>query len=143
MYRHVRLRQVTRRRIAWLVAAMLLWQQVAVAAYACAVTPDAGRTAVAAISHGMGMGSVSKDAAHCSEMHGAPAPPLCQKHCLPDHLTPVDSHAVSVPFLALPASLPETREAALAEGGFDGRSDSVDRRRPSPSPLHLYCSLLI
>ena len=44
----------TRRRLSWLVALLLLWQQVAMAAYACGAVPAAvGAAAAAAATAGM------------------------------------------------------------------------------------------
>lgn len=140
MYRPFRLRPVTRRRLAWLAMVMLLWQQVAVAAYACAVTPEAAR-ATAVVSATV-MGTMPMHDAHGDPAHEIPSAPLCQKHCLPDHFTQVDATAVSVPFLTVPTVFPPITAAAAGDR-CAGRFDLVDRRRPAPSPLQLYGALLI
>lgn len=71
-----------RRRLAWLVALLLLWQQVAVAAYACATVP------------------------------ASPADPNCQQHCQPDHATQVDVRTASVPLNVLTALPPMSLSVA-------------------------------
>jgi hypothetical protein len=140
VYRSFRLRPRTRRRLAWLAMVMLLWQQVAVAAYACAVAPEAARAA--AVASATVMGTMAMDGAHCDRAHDTQPAPLCEKHCLPDHFTQVDATTVSVPFLTVPIVFPPITAAAIGDRGA-GRFDLVDRRRPTPSPLQLYGVLLI
>ena len=97
-----------RRRLAWLVALLLLWQQVAVAAYACATVPaspaavatQAGASSMAAMGHG------------CVEMPAAPVDPICQQHCQPDHATQVDVRTASVPLNVLTALPPMSLSVA-------------------------------
>ncbi|KZC22408.1 hypothetical protein RHOFW104T7_00915, partial [Rhodanobacter thiooxydans] len=95
MKRAFRLRPLTRRRLAWLVALLLLWQQVAVAAYACGTAPASpGAVAAAVAVHSSSMAAMSGG---CMEMPAAPADPLCRQHCQPDHATQVDARSASVP----------------------------------------------
>ena len=82
MKRAFHIRPRTRRRLAWLVALLLLWQQVAVAAYACATVP------------------------------ASPADPNCQQHCQPDHATQVDVRTASVPLNVLTALPPMSLSVA-------------------------------
>lgn len=138
MYRSFRLCPRTRRRLAWLAMVMLLWQQVAVAAYACTVMPQATQVAVASAT---AMGPMAMHDAHGDPAHETPSA-LCHKHCLPDHFTQVDATAVSVPFLAVPTAFPPIT-TAIAGDHRTARFDLVDRRRPAPSPLQRYGALLI
>ena len=108
MKRAFHIRPRTRRRLAWLVALLLLWQQVAVAAYACATVPaspaavatQAGASSMAAMGHG------------CVEMPAAPVDPICQQHCQPDHATQVDVRTASVPLNVLTALPPMSLSVA-------------------------------
>lgn len=127
----------TRRRLIWLVTLLLLWQQTALAAYVCPTLPD--MTAQAALMNSMpGMDG------GCAQNEDAPASPLCQKHCAPDHATQVEAHTAAVPLSVLPAmpsmlmtltvvALPSNR--ALQRVGH--------LRAPPPPPMLLFCSLLI
>lgn len=116
---------------------MLLWQQVAVAAYACTVIPQAQAVVLSTTA----MGTMAMHDAHGDPAHETPSA-LCHQHCLPDHFTPVDATAVSVPFLAVPTAFPPIT-AAIVGDHRTTRFDLVDRRRPAPSPLQRYGALLI
>ncbi len=136
--RHLRLR--TRRRLSWLVAMMLLWQQVAVAAYVCAVAPaPAGAVATMVQAH-----STAAMGHHCAQMPASQGDALCHQHCQPDHATQVGAYTASVPVNAL-AALPPTPSfatmVALPSNRFHARHDPW-RERP-PLPRLLFCSLLI
>ncbi len=139
MIRAFRIRPVTRRRLAWLVALMLLWQQVAVAAYACQTLP-------AAMEQMTTMTPPASTAAmdDCADMPGSRVTPLCQKHCAPDQVTQVDARPTSVPLSALtavPPMLMSVTAVALQSDRSLARLDS--RRTPPPIPRLLFCSLLI
>lgn len=120
----------TRHRIvvSLLVIASLLFQQVAVAAYACDAAP-----------HHPSPAPVS----HCEQAHQAGSPdmsPLCEKHCAPDSTVLTDS-ALAFPALALPPVLfslvvhePSTPLAP---------SNDVSLIRSDPPPRLRFCSLLI
>lgn len=138
MYRPRRLRPITRRRIAWLVTLLLLWQQCAMAAYACAVAPGMAGAAVHAAA---GMTMVDD---------GAPVPvaaaerQVCQAHCNPEHMTQAEARSGSVQpglFAALPPDWPPTLAAAAATGRTP--PPDVYPRPPAPPASLLFCSLLI
>ncbi len=139
MKRLFRLHGVTRRRLVWLVTAMLLWQQMAVAAYACVVpvsAPDAVTQVQAASMVMMG--------ADCEHMPEAPVEPLCIKHCQPDHVTQVEARDVSVPLNALTALPPTPLSVAAVLPPSDRTLARLDRLlAPPPAPRLLFCSLLI
>src|SRR3546814_14015969 len=96
-----------RLRIALTVILCLLFQQIAVAAYACTI-PDMPPDAVAMTGD-------------CSSMDMEvvqEAPALCAKHCSPDHAVTADLAAPHVPPLALPslffAPVPASPRAPIA-----------------------------
>lgn len=136
-----RLRPLARRRLAWLVALLLLWQQVAVAAYACVTAPaSSGTVAVAVAMHASSMAAMGD---RCAGMT-VPADPLCRQHCQPDHATQVDARSASVPastLAALPPELPSVAAVALPSHRALLRRDQL--RAPPPIPRLLFCSLLI
>lgn len=95
MRRHFRPTRRTRLRLALLAVMALLFQQTALAAYACSHADiPTGNTAMAA---------------HCEEMPMAQAeqsPALCHAHCAHQPVTTLDVHAPTVPPLLMPALLP-------------------------------------
>ena len=114
--------------VSLLVIGSLLFQQVAVAAYACDPAP-----------HHPSPAPVS----HCEQAHSASAPaktPLCEKHCAPDSTVLTDT-AMGVPTLALPPVLftlvVHEPSAPLAQ------SEAVALIRSDPPPRLRFCSLLI
>jgi hypothetical protein len=139
MARRFRLRCVSRRRLIWLVALLLLWQQVALAAYVCQAAPENMGQVTATTAASMN----SMDG-HCPDMHGSPSSPLCQKHCAPDHATQVDSRSTSVPLSALTAVPPMLISVAIVAQQSDRSLVLLDQRRTPPAiPRLLFCSLLI
>lgn len=141
MVRPFHMRPVARRRLAWLVALLLLWQQVAVAAYACVSMPaPAATTAVAMAVHSSSMAAMDDVCANMT----APADPLCRQHCQPDHATQVDARSASVPasaLTALPPALLSVAAVALPSDRALTRREHL--RAPPPIPRLLFCSLLI
>jgi hypothetical protein len=120
----------TRHRIvvSLLVIASLLFQQVAVAAYACDAAP-----------HHPSPAPVS----HCEQAHQAgfrDMSPLCEKHCAPDSTVLTDS-ALGIPALALP---PVLFSLVVHEPSTPlVQSNDVSLIRSDPPPRLRYCSLLI
>lgn len=117
-----------RYRIALVVIVCLLFQQLAMAAYACPLEqmpPDP--VAMAEDCTGMGMQQVQD------------APALCAKHCAPDLSIAADHVPLQVP--ALP---PAAFQAVLAEP-VSHRTLAADVRvdRSDPPPRLRFCSLLI
>lgn len=119
-----------RLRIALGILLCLLFQQVAIAAYAC-TTPDMPPEPVAM-------------AGDCAEMGmevAEEAPAVCAEHCSPDFALTPDSGVPQVPPMALPpvqfdeVALPPLEQLALRQDVPVDRSD--------PPPRLRYCSLLI
>ena len=139
MARPFRLRCVSRRRLIWLVSLLLIWQQVALAAYACQASPEImGQVTT------MTAASMNSMDVHCPDMQGSPTSPLCQKHCAPDHATQVDARSTSVPLSALTAIPPMLMSVAIVAQQSNQSLERLDQRRtPPPIPRLLYCSLLI
>ena len=122
-------RQRHRTRVSWLVLFVLLFQQLAMSAYACTLTKPASEpVAVMANCPGMPM-----PASHSS--------PLCEKHCHPDHATASPLLAITVPPLALPPPSFDLMSSPLAL--IDRRYIDVPISRSDPPPLLRFCSLQI
>lgn len=137
MVRSFHLRRSTRHRLVWLVTLLLMWQQVALAAYVCQAVPQAGGQvtsvhAVAATDDG------------CADMGNPSTSPLCQQHCVPEHATQVDARQPSVPLSGLPALAPVSVAVAgiAIPRGWDLADYDLRRTSPPASRL-LFCSLLI
>jgi hypothetical protein len=116
-------------RIAVVVILTLLFQQVALAAYACTLTQaPAAPTAMPG----------------CAEMSTpakAPPPGLCQKHCAPDRSIAADHEPPTVPALALP---PLHFSPSLGQPiSHVSLVAAVPIARSDPPPRLQYCSLLI
>ena len=126
MFRHVRLRL----RIALAVTLCLLFQQVAVAAYAC-TQPDMPPEPVAMADECAEMGMDVAEA----------APAICTEHCTPDAALVPDGSAAHVPLLALPPQ--RFPEAALPPAALVALDRDVPVDRSDPPPRLRYCSLLI
>ncbi len=131
----------TRRRLSWLVALLLLWQQVAMAAYACGAVPAAVGAAAAA-AHTSAMARMGDG---CEGMAAPAADPLCRPHCQPDHATQADMRTASVPFSTLAMLPPEVLSIAIV--ALPSERSLIRRNRfcapPLVPPRLLFCSLLI
>lgn len=127
MHRH-RLHRRHRLRTAFLAIVCLLFQQFALAAYACALDrmpPDPSAMASACAAMGM--------------QHDNPV--LCAKHCAPDVSVAAHVASPSVPPLALPPlDFGLVTIAPVASGVVP---ESVPLDRSDPPPRLRYCSLLI
>lgn len=116
-------------RVAWAVLLAFLFQQVAMAAYACPIeTPPVPQVMMAGCE---GM-----------EIPDQAAPSLCEKHCNPDRSTTPDLRTAQVPPMALPpphfdlaASLPPQMLAQYYQNVPTCRSD--------PPATERFCSLQI
>jgi len=119
-----------RMRIAFVVIACLLFQQVALAAYACTlVQPPPDPMAMSG---------------HCADMDMAPrksTSALCEKHCAPDHSVATDRVVPTVPALALPPVL--FAPLAVQHGSHVSLAGDVPVNHSDPPPRLRYCSLLI
>jgi hypothetical protein len=117
-------------RIAFVVILTLLFQQVALAAYACTLTQPPTEP------------SAMPGCAEMSMPAKAPPPPaLCQKHCTPDQSIAADHVPPTVPALALPPLL----FAPLFDQSISHVAlvAAVPIARSDPPPRLRYCSLLI
>lgn len=116
-------------RIALVVIACLLFQQVAMAAYACTMLRMPAEPVTMA--------------ANCEEMdtQAQESQTLCEKHCAPDLTVLTHQPAPNVPALALP---PVVFEFALAQPvSHVALVANVPVDRSDPPPRLRYCSLLI
>ncbi|GAB3050743.1 MULTISPECIES: hypothetical protein [Gammaproteobacteria] len=119
-----------RLRFAWLALLALLFQQIALAAYACPVseTPLEPRMVMAGCE---GM-----------EMPDPQVPALCDQHCLRDHVTSQDLKAPQVPSLGLPP-VHFALTAALLPPVEAQYYEDVPTCRSDPPPAQRFCSLQI
>lgn len=117
-------------RLGLLVVGCLLFQQIAVAAYACelATMPPAPPATTG----------------HCAEMGMAPSAPalpaLCEKHCAPDLTLLTDATSPGVPALALAPAFELVLDGPALQVG---PHEDVRISRSDPPPRLRYCSLLI
>jgi len=116
--------------VSLIVIGSLLFQQVAIAAYACDPVARAASTTLAS---------------HCDHSQKSPGPakasPLCEKHCAPDLTVLTDTAALGVPAMAMPPvlfSLVVHEPVASRTHG-----DAVRLTQSDPPPRLRYCSLLI
>jgi len=116
--------------VALIVIASLLFQQVAVAAYACDPVARNASTALAS---------------HCEHSQKPPesakSSPLCEKHCTPDSTVLTDTAVLGVPAMALPPVLFTLVVHEPAASHTHG--DAVRLTRSDPPARLRYCSLLI
>ena len=122
-------RQRRRNRVSWLVLFALLFQQLAMSAYACTLT----KLAPAPVAAMANCPDLSMPASHFS--------PLCDKHCHPDHATASPLPLLTVPPLGLPP--PSFDLVSNARPVIDRRYIGVPIRRSDPPPLLRFCSLQI
>lgn len=117
-------------RIALVVIVCLLFQQVALAAYACPLTQmPSDPAAMAETCAEMGMKQAQE------------SPALCEKHCAPDQSVAADHVVLNVPTLAL---LPLPFDLIFAEPvSHVTLAADVSLDRSDPPPRLRFCSLLI
>ncbi|MGH8077965.1 MAG: hypothetical protein ACREPE_11660 [Lysobacter sp.] len=126
----MRLRARHRLRIALLVILCLLFQQLALAAYACPLEQmPAEMTAMAEDCAEMGMEQVQDN------------PALCAKHCAPDLSTAADHAKLAVPALALPPL--EFAPVLVTPVSHVAVQADTPIARSDPPPRLRFCSLLI
>lgn len=119
-----------RRRIALAVILCLLFQQAAMAAYACTLTQMPADPVV-----------MAEDCAEMGMEQATESPVLCAKHCMPDLSVAADHVVLNVPALALP---PPAFDVLLDEPVSHAvRAADVSIDRSDPPPRLRYCSLLI
>lgn len=126
------LRRRKRLRIACLVLLSLLFQQVAMAAYACTMTRMPADPGV-----------MSEDCAEMGMQQVTDSPALCAKHCAPDLSVAADHVGPGVPALALPPPGFDPVLTASTSHAALQRATHGPLDRSDPPPRLRYCSLLI
>jgi len=128
-----------RRRVLWTGIALfcLLFQQLAMAAYAC--TLPAASTNVAMTEHcvGMGMGSAAKTPT--AHQHGVDS--RCAEHCAGTTASTHDASLPTVPPLLLASTSPVMLGAIVHADRVALPNTAL--HRPDPPPTLRFCSLLI
>jgi hypothetical protein len=134
----LRRRPLTRWLLAFAVL-MMLCQQTAMAAYACAMGPAAmaPMTAMSATASTKAMSSA------CPEMHQLSDQAVCQNHCMPHVAAQADAHVASVPGNGLTALPPMLLATATGVGRSSIAPERRYRQQASPPPAKLFCSLQI
>lgn len=123
----------TRIRLTWLALVVLLFQQIALAAYACPITATASATMASAPAM-----------ADCDDMAALDpeAPALCLQHCQRDNVASPDAKVPQIPPLALPP-LQFAWIAAALPPPADQFYEDVPACRSDPPPARRFCSLQI
>lgn len=116
-------------RIAIVVVLCLLFQQVAIAAYACPLE----RSPVVPAALATTCASMDMERALQSPM-------LCIKHCMPDRSVAADHAVLGVPALALPAVVYALQVQSRSQIAL---TPQVPVSRSDPPPRLRYCSLQI
>lgn len=135
MGRPIHMYRTTRHHLFWLAALMLLWQQVALAAYVCPLPGAVVQDDVAAL--------VVTSSDCMDDMQGQPDQAMCFKHCAPNSPVQSDAQAPGVPasaLIALAPSLPLVERLSRHSAFF--ASAGTSHADDSP-PRLLFCSLLI
>jgi hypothetical protein len=119
-----------RTRVAWVSLALLLFQQVVLAAYVCPASEPPAEVP-----------PMPADCAHMEAPDPA-APTLCHEHCQPDHLATPDLKLLQVPALTL-----HRVHIALADPSAPAVESALYEDIPicqsDPPPALRFCSLLI
>ena len=127
----LRLPHRQRARLTWMLALCLLFQQFAMAVYACPLEHlPAQSTAMGAQCAAMGMAK-----------RALASPVLCRTHCNPDSAATAAAHVSDVPPLALPP--PVFARVAMTPEVIGLRTAQVPLHRSDPPPILRFCSLLI
>jgi hypothetical protein len=132
MTRGFRPNRRTRLRLVLLAVLALLFQQIALASYAC--------TTVKIPVSNMGM------TAHCDGMpmtHGQQNQALCPAHCAHQALTTQDAHAPTVPPLVMPALLPAPIVLETSPATYAAREHTAAWRLSGIPPALRFRVLLI
>jgi hypothetical protein len=121
-------------RVAIVLVASLLFQQVAVAAHACD-REFAPPVMPPGMEHCAGMAMAPAIAPAAS-----PSLQLCEKHCVPDLSVTSDASALAVPVMALPPAFFPVLAQPASQATLRLQ---VPIARSDPPPRLRYCSLLI
>lgn len=115
-------------RFALVVLLSLLFQQVAIASYACPIDQMPAQ-----------VGAVMDD---CQGMDSPDPQALCEKHCNPDDSTTPDVRAAQVPPVLLPPIRFDFASTLLASTPSQ-HYENVPLLQADPPPMLRFCSLLI
>jgi hypothetical protein len=129
-----------RRRVLWtgIVLFCLLFQQLAMAAYACTLPSAATNVVMTGDCAAMGMGSKAKPSA----AHHLSMDPQCAEHCSGNTVSAHDASPPTVPPLLL-ASVSPVLLGTLARTVDQVALPNTALHRPDPPPTLRFCSLLI
>ena len=129
-----------RRRVLWtgIVLFCLMFQQLAMAAYACTLPTVATNVAMTGDCAAMGMGSTAKS----PTSHRINTDPRCAEHCAGNIVSAHDASPPTVPPLLL-ASVSPTLLGTIAQAPDRVALPNPALHRPDPPPTLRFCSLLI
>jgi hypothetical protein len=129
-----------RRRVLWtgIVLFCLLFQQLAMAAYACTLPTVPTNVVMTGDCAAMGMSSKAKPPAS----HQVSTDPRCAEHCAGNTVSAHDAHLPTVSPLLL-ASMSPTLLGTVAHAPDQVALPNMALHRPDPPPTLRFCSLLI
>lgn len=129
-----RMRRTKRPSLFWLLALLLLWQQVVLAASLCTM-PGAHLMPAAA------MPAAQTDCMHGMQGHADPS--LCAQHCAQGSLVQSDSRLPNVPGSMLPPLAPAMPTVAMLPRAVSTFGVAFHPQADHPPLRLLFCSLLI
>jgi hypothetical protein len=129
-----------RRRVLWTGIALfcLLFQQLAMAAYACTLSTASANVVLTGDCAAMGMDSKSE----VPPSHHPSTDPRCAEHCAGSAVSSHDASLPTVPPLQLPSALPNLL-GTVAHASDQVVLPNTALHRPDPPPTLRFCSLLI
>jgi len=129
-----------RRRVLWtgIVLFCLLFQQLAMAAYACTLLTAPTSVVMTGDCAGMGKGSTT----NAPTSHHASKDPRCAEHCAGNTASAHDANVPTVPPLLL-ASVSPTLLGTIAQAPDQVALPNMALHRPEPPPTLRFCTLLI
>ena len=135
-----RMRRTKRPSLFWLVALLLLWQQMALAASLC---PMPGGHIMAAVATTAAQPDCMPSMHGMHEGQGHANPAMCAQHCTQGSLVQSDARSPNVPGSMLPPlapAMPTVVRLPRAESSF---ASAFQLQADHPPLRLLYCSLLI
>ncbi|WP_149365824.1 hypothetical protein [Rhodanobacter sp. T12-5] len=129
-----------RRRVLWtgIVLFCLLFQQLAMAAYACTLPTVPADIVMTGDCAGMDMSSTAK----APTSHHMSTDPRCAEHCASNTVSTHDANLPTVPPLPL-ASVSLSLLGTIAHAPHQVALPNTALHRPDPPPTLRFCSLLI
>ncbi|GAB2551993.1 hypothetical protein [Rhodanobacter koreensis] len=129
-----------RRRVLWtgIVLFCLLFQQMAMAAYACTLPAAPANVVMTGDCAGMGKSSTT----NAPTTHHVSADPRCAEHCAGNAVSAHDASLPTVPPLLL-ASVSPTLLGTIAQAPHQVALPNMALHRPEPPPTLRFCALLI